>query len=200
MLLGYHAKSISTSQAVMDSFNSVYADRVVPLSSLKSVSDLYAINIIDAANKQHVGLVSYQDFVAGVEDSVKQARVILDQYLATQLTPHEQELATVLDNKVANLERVLPTLIAKRTEGTIDDQALIIELYKMIDDLGVELSELVQLQLDVAKAELDHSQQAFSQANFYGWVILITSALLAVLSLCLWSNESCAVYRISWHG
>ncbi len=180
VLLGYHAKSISTSQAVMDSFNSVYADRVVPLSSLKSVSDLYAINIIDAANKQHVGLVSYQDFVAGVEDSVKQARVILDQYLATQLTPHEQELATVLDNKVANLERVLPTLIAKRTEGTIDDQALIIELYKMIDDLGVELSELVQLQLDVAKAELDHSQQAFSQANFYGWVILITSALLAV--------------------
>ncbi len=179
-LLGYHFRTITTSHAVMDSFNSVYVDRVVPLSSLKSISDLYAINIIDAANKQYVGLLSYQNFVAGVEESLKQARVILDQYLSTQLTPQEQKLASILDRKVAALEKAIPTFIAQRTAGVINDQVLITELYREIDDLSAEMSELVQLQLDVVKNELDNSQQAFSRANLLGWAILIVSALLSV--------------------
>lgn len=181
VLLGYHAKSISTSHSVMDSFNSVYVDRVVPLSSLKSISDLYAINVIDAANKQHLGLVSYQDFTNGVDASVKQARGILDHYLGTQLTPREQELASILDKKVTHLEQVLPSIIAKRTSGEIDDKALIVELYQLIDDLGIELSELVELQISVAEKELGASQDTFNEATVYGWVVLIVSALLSIL-------------------
>ncbi|MEZ8076358.1 MCP four helix bundle domain-containing protein [Vibrio sp. FF112] len=50
-------KSEATSNEVMDSFHSVYEDRVIPLSDLKSISDLYAVSVIDAANKYHVGMI-----------------------------------------------------------------------------------------------------------------------------------------------
>ncbi len=33
----------------------IYADRVVPLEGLKTISDNYAINVIDAVNKANAG-------------------------------------------------------------------------------------------------------------------------------------------------
>ncbi|EOG9061917.1 methyl-accepting chemotaxis protein [Vibrio fluvialis] len=181
VLLGYHAKSVSTSGAVMESFNSVYVDRVEPLAALKSISDLYAVNVIDAANKQYVGIISFQDFERGVATAMKQARDTLNQYLETKLTPEEERLAANLNRKITNLEKVVPALLSKHDAEQLDDVALITELYSLIDDMGSDLSALIDLQLDVAGQELDASKKAFSEGNFWGWVILITSAVLSII-------------------
>ncbi|WP_028300597.1 MCP four helix bundle domain-containing protein [Oceanospirillum beijerinckii] len=44
----------------------VYEDRVIPLQSLKTIADDYAVLIIDAVNKADAGLISAEDARASI--------------------------------------------------------------------------------------------------------------------------------------
>ncbi len=179
-----------TSNEVMASFSSVYEDRVVPLASLKEISDLYAVNIIDAANKKHVGLISYQDFKAGVLDSLEKAGGIFEAYMQTKLTTNEEQLALILKGKINGLNAQLPIIIDEYESSKIDDFALIKQMYLLIDDLGEVLSKLISLQLEEANVELNRSEAALDKANTLGGVFLLISALfLSFLSAYLVRRE-----------
>ena len=189
-MLAVNFNNHSTSNEVMRSFNSVYEDRVVPLSSLKKISDLYAVNIIDAANKMHVGVIPYQDFKNGVQSSLNEAKSIFDSYMKTKLTENEETLALVLEREIHNLHSQLPIIIKEYESKKIDDFTLIKKMYLLIDDLGEDLSLLIALQLDEAKVELQHSEIALNKSNTLGWFSLIFSALaLSFLSAFLVRRE-----------
>lgn len=76
------------SQAILG----LYQDRIVPLSGLKKVADLYAVNIVDAAHKAAAGTMRPEQALAAIE----QARTGIDKewnaYIATELVPEEQQL------------------------------------------------------------------------------------------------------------
>ncbi len=189
-MLAVNFNNRSTSNEVMQSFNSVYEDRVVPLASLKNISDLYAVNIIDAANKMHVGVISYQDFKNGVQSSLSEAKSIFDSYMKTKLTKKEETLALDLERKIHDLHSQLPQIIKEYESKNIDDFTLIKKMYLLIDDLGEDLSLLIALQLDEAKVELQHSEIALDKSNTLGWFFLIFSALaLSFLSAFLVRRE-----------
>ena len=70
----------------------VYEDRVIPLGQLKTVSDLYAVHIVDTAHKVRDGALSPADALA----SFAKARASIERtwaaYLATNLEPEEKAL------------------------------------------------------------------------------------------------------------
>ncbi|MFA0547686.1 MCP four helix bundle domain-containing protein [Vibrio splendidus] len=114
-------KSEATSNEVMDSFHSVYEGRVIPLSDLKSISDLYAVSVIDAANKYHVGMIEQTAFYSGVSVAMKEAHELFLHYLATQLTREEEGLAKELQLKIDKVEREVPLILDKHRNMMIDD-------------------------------------------------------------------------------
>ena len=78
---------------VNTSLETVYKDRVIPLKQLKIISDMYAINIVDASHKTRNGNFNWSNG----RKAIKKARAIIDQswkeYMETYLTVDERTLA-----------------------------------------------------------------------------------------------------------
>lgn len=182
-LFAVHALNGNVSQIIMERFQSVYLDRVIPLSNLKKISDLYAVNLIDAANKQHVGLITKDQFYTGASESINEAKSIWQEYLKTALTDKEEKLAQRLEKQISTVESQVPLLLKQHKSNAVDDYMMIKTLYKLVDAMGEDLGLLIDLQLDVSKQEFTLSNSELSKSTLWGWtIVLLTSLLVSILS------------------
>ena len=156
-------------QQVNQSLKTVYEDRVVPLKQLKIIADAYAVNIIDAANKAQVGLLNAEN----TTQQVAAAQQIIAQqwqaYKATTLTADESRLAQTAEQRfaVANQKIMLLKQFLAQQQGPIQGQLTeqIGILYPAIDPVGEIIGDLMNLQLDVAKAEYLQAQANYQQVK-----------------------------------
>ncbi|MCC4790302.1 MULTISPECIES: methyl-accepting chemotaxis protein [Vibrio] len=182
-LFAVHALNGNVSQIIMERFQSVYLDRVIPLSNLKKISDLYAVNLIDAANKQHVGLITKDQFYTGASESINEAKSIWQEYLKTALTDKEAKLAQRLEKQISTVESQVPLLLKQHKSNAVDDYMMIETLYKLVDAMGEDLGLLIDLQLDVSKQEFTLSNSELRKSTLWGWtIVLLTSLLVSILS------------------
>ncbi|PMO00889.1 MULTISPECIES: methyl-accepting chemotaxis protein [Vibrio] len=188
-LIGLNFNSERTSSEVMKSFQSVYYDRVVPLSELKKVSDLYAVNVIDAANKFNVGVLARDAFYSGVNSSIREAGDIFSKYRLTYLTPQEEILANDLDKKLGNLNEGIFEALDKHESMDLSNDEMIRKLYVMVDDIGGDVSALIQLQLDVSKETILESDQTLSSNSSLSWLLVMLSAILGGLGSYFFVNR-----------
>ncbi len=166
--------------------NRVYQDRVVPLQQIKSVSDAYAVNIVDAAHKVRDGAFT---IAQGQESIAKARRDIQAQwnaYLATELTPEEKQLAskfqqlrTKADTTVSHLEEILKS--GDKVALELAEFAAH-TMYPALDPLQEVLGALVQLQLDVSKQEYVDAKQDFD-LTLVGVLSLLGAAIAVSLIL-----------------
>ena len=143
----------------------VYQDRVVPLKQLKEIADRYAVAIIDNVNKANAGLINADVALKEIQAAQQQIAQEWQTYQATSLTPDEQRLS---DQALALFETAnreinrLTDLLANRQgllTGTLNEFDG--PLYDAIDPISSKVTELVNLQLDVAKTEFEHAQSAY---------------------------------------
>ncbi|SJN54597.1 Methyl-accepting chemotaxis protein CtpH [Vibrio ruber DSM 16370] len=180
-LFSVHTLNGMVSREVMNRFESVYLDRVVPLADLKKISDLYAVNLIDAANKYHVGLLTKTQLYSSIPDAMSQAKSIWQAYLNTALTGKEIALTQRLNAKFQEIESTIPQLLVQHKNNQIDDTKLIKQLYQLIDVMGGDLTSLINLQLNVSNQEFTLSQSELKSATFWGWVITLSTSLFVSL-------------------
>ncbi|ELY1970663.1 MCP four helix bundle domain-containing protein [Aeromonas salmonicida] len=140
----------------------VYNDRVVPLKQLKTISDNYAVAIIDNVNKANAGLTSAEEALQHIQQAQQQIKQEWQHYQSTELTGAEQKLSaeagslfSAADRDISQLEQFLSTQRGVIT-GTLNDFDC--KLYGSIDPIGNKITELVNLQLDVAKSEYEQAQ------------------------------------------
>ena len=133
----------------------VYSDRVVPLEQLKIISDDYAVLIIDTVNKTHAGRMPAEEALDAVRIARERIREKWSEYLSTYLTPTEARLAreaqalfNPADERVDALISRLATLRGLVPGALADFDG---PLYDQIDPISGKITELVQLQLDVAR-------------------------------------------------
>lgn len=133
----------------------VYRERVVPLKLLKSISDDYAVFIIDAVNKGNAGLLNAEQVASGLNDA--QARILRnwEEYRSGKLTPEETRLAEELsglyktaDKKIEELEVALQGRTALAAGALSDFDG---PMYAVIDPVTAKIMELCELQLSMAK-------------------------------------------------
>ncbi|WP_308445215.1 methyl-accepting chemotaxis protein [uncultured Deefgea sp.] len=173
-------------QQVNQSLKTVYEDRVVPLKQLKIIADAYAVNIIDAANKAQVGLVNAET----TAQQVAAAQQMIDQqwqaYKATSLTADESRLAQTAEQRfaVANQKIMLLKQFLANQQGPIPGQLteLIGILYPAIDPVGEIIGEIMNLQLDVAKAEYLQAQTSYQQVKTLTIGLILFGLCLAAVS------------------
>ncbi len=143
-----------TGETSLAGFEAIHDDRVVPLRDLKIISDLYAVNIVDAAHKVRNGNMdpaSGLEAVVAARDGIK---THWDAYEATRMTTEERQLAdevirtmTPANAAVAELEGIL-----KQGDPAALDAFVLNRLYQTIDPVTAAVSQLVDIQIKEAGA------------------------------------------------
>lgn len=143
----------------------VYNDRVVPLKQLKAIADDYAVAIIDAANKANAGRTTAEETLKGVATASENIHKNWNAYMATSLTPEESKLAREAKELFVPADEAVERL-RKHLEGKTGKIAGTLAefdgpLYDQIDPISSKITELVDLQLAVAKEVHDSAHAKF---------------------------------------
>jgi len=137
----------------------IYADRVVPLEGLKTISDNYAINVIDAVNKANAGFLTAEEAVIAIQTSQQVIQEKWQDYRATQLTRKESKLALEAEHLFVEADRSLKAAVVTLSglSGRVAGQLNSLDgpLYTTIDPISEKITELANLQMSVAKEERD---------------------------------------------
>ena len=175
-------------RGIQGRFESVYSNRVVPLNLLKDVSDAYSVDIKDAAHKVGAGLLSFDDAV----NMIREARGRIDQewanYERASMSAQESELAGQAKSLRAEADQRLVALeeILRAQDHASLGIFTATELYPLIEPITMKLSELVELQLEVANQEFQAADAAYHRArNIAIIAILIGLALCVTFGLTL---------------
>jgi hypothetical protein len=174
--LGLHSAKLSDS-----GLDSVYKDRVVPLKDLKVIADMYAVNIVDTTHKVRNGNLKWDAGRKNVDEAVKTIAEKWKAYLATTLVAEEKKLVDetiplmkAADSAVVNLLEIL-----KKEDQDALAQFSINTLYPVIDPVSGKFSDLVDVQLKVAKEEYERSSAIYHQSQVISIAAIIIGLLMA---------------------
>jgi methyl-accepting chemotaxis protein len=155
-----------------------YEDRVVPLKQLKTISDMYAVNIVDTAHQARDGIQTFEQARASVDSAQKTIVKEWQDYTSTFLTDAEKRgveraraAKAKADEAIARLESILAA-----SDRTALAAFAARELYPAIDPVSAEINTLTTIQLDVAK-------QLYDDNEHRGKVLLGTMAALLAVAL-----------------
>ena len=164
-------------QSVSERTRTIVVDRVEPMTHLKTVADMYAVNIVDTAHKVRSGAL---DWAEG-EKALRVATDAIDRswtaYASTVMTSDEKALADGFAGLRESSKGAIDTLIdiiARKDQAALD-RFVVDRLYPTIDPLATPISDLVSLQLRVA-------QEEFRAANDLKSTIVLWMSTLAVVS------------------
>ncbi|WP_426040265.1 methyl-accepting chemotaxis protein [Brevundimonas sp. TWP2-3-4b1] len=171
------------SASIMDRrMQSIISDRVVPMQQLKAAVDMYAVNIVDTAQKARAGSVTPTQALASITSAKSTIAENWDAYRSTEMTPAEQELVDqataalpAADAAVARLEALLRSGDTAGLSAFIDTQ-----LYAAIDPISAHVGHLVDLQVQVAREDGAAAARAFEISLIVmGVIALFAVGLLA---------------------
>ncbi|WP_261841590.1 methyl-accepting chemotaxis protein [Aliamphritea ceti] len=166
----------------------MYNDRVVPLEDLKVIADDYAVLVIDAVNKANAGLIPVSRAVSDIEASKTEIAEKWQKYMATELTPEEARLAQEAEQLFTSANRAIDRLLGDLKKFSGDPKNNLSQfdgpLYKDIDPISEKITELVNLQLRVAKEEYENIEHLYEESILYlGGTSILISALLLFFSI-----------------
>ncbi len=178
---------LSGMSKTVSGLETVYNDRVVPLRDLKVIADMYAVNIVDTSHKVRNGNIGWEEARKNLTEaqSVIEAKwkaykgtVLVDQEktLVAEIEPLFQSTQVVLDQMQDILKREDPAAIAEFTKGP---------LYPAIDPISNKFSELIEVQLSVAKQEYDLGHDAYVQSRLLSTLLLVVGTLVGFVAAVL---------------
>ncbi|MBS1704760.1 MAG: MCP four helix bundle domain-containing protein [Armatimonadetes bacterium] len=172
------------------SLESIYQDRVAPLTQLKAVSDAYAVFIVDASHKARNGNFTHAEALSGIGKARETIKKNWTEYTSTQMTPEEDKLIAEVkplmekgDQSINKLESIL-----KSGDQTALANFTISELYPSIDPITDKISQLTELQLRVAKEVYIKANAEGKKAAESAKLLSALAALISVLAAWLISN------------
>ena len=186
--IGLHNAAKSNSH-----LETVYKDRVVCLRQLKVVSDMYAVNIVDAAHKARNGNISTAEALNLIHIAQENIRIEWDAYRSTSQTEDENRLIKHLNPVMANADEAMVDLRKVLSQNDIQgiSDFTIHKLYPVIDPVTQKISSLIDLQLAVAKQQYETAHDSYESARAIAIRIIIIGILLAaILSFALMRSIS----------
>ena len=164
----------------------VYDDRVVPLRDLKVIADMYAVNIVDTSHKVRNGNISWEEGRKNLADAELQITDKWKHYKNTVLVAEEERLVAEIEPLFKSTQIELDHL---REILTREDKQAIAEftagpLYPAIDPISGKFSDLIEVQLKVAKQEYDASNDSYAFNRVFSiGLIVVGLGLGAVFAL-----------------
>jgi len=147
------AAAMYVAYAGSTAMGAMYQDRVVPLKQLKTIADAYAVEVVDLAHKTRDGAVTFEQALKSVEAARKVIAGEWKAYTSTSLTEEEargvEKTRARMSEADRSIDRLLGILRAADREALREYAAR--DLYPVIDPVSTEVTELVNLQLQVAE-------------------------------------------------
>ncbi len=151
----------------------IYNDRVVPLEDLKTIADNYAVFVIDAINKANAGIITVEEAGQGIKTSESQITELWQKYMSTELTVDEGKLANEAEALFTKANAALANVHVELAKLTGNAQGKLNHLdgplYQDIDPISEKITELVNLQLQVAQVE-----KATIEASYNSFLVILT--------------------------
>ncbi len=165
----------------------VYEDRVVPLRDLKVIADLYAVNIVDMTHKVRNGNIEWAEARKNLQDARQGIDKTWSAYKATYLVEEEKKLVATIEPMLAEAEGTIKELhtILENEDMKAITRFTIDTLYPVIDPISTKFSELIEVQLNVAKAEYTSSSAQYEQSRLIS-ITLLAVGILAGILLAFW--------------
>ena len=169
----------------------VYDDRVVPLRDLKVIADMYAVNIVDASHKVRNGNFTWEEG----RKNVSEAQKVIDEkwkaYKGTVLVEAETKLVGEIEPMMETTNKQIDDLMAIMTKEDAEAIAAYTRgpLYPAIDPISGKFSELIEVQLTVAKEEYVTSKGDYNLARTFSIILLVGGIALGLLAA-LWIVRS----------
>lgn len=144
---------IDSTRNANQSMASVYNDRVIPLKDLKTIADMYAVNIVDTAHKVRNKNLSGQEGLARIKIAESTIQNRWEAYLATELVNEEKTVVEELKPLLIESNRAVAELVSIITAQNNDklDKFVLEQLYQSIEPVSDRFTRLVDVQLKVAE-------------------------------------------------
>jgi len=161
----------------------VYEDRVVPLRDLKVIADLYAVNIVDTTHKVRNGNIDWAEARKSFDQARKGINENWTKYKGTFLVEKEIKLVKEIEPMLFSAEATLNALqvILDKEDMTALTSFTIDTLYPVIDPISTKFSELIEVQLDVAKSEYENSRDEYESSRVTKIGLLVAGTLTGIL-------------------
>ena len=186
VLVGICFGALSNMSQLAKGVDSLYQDRVKPLQQLKTVSDAFAVTIVDTLHKHRAGVVAAAD---AAESLKKAEQVALNQwqsYKSTLLTAEESRLIAdtqpLIDAwlvQIRGYQQAIPDgSILKVANEQFNQQ-----LYATADPLSGTLEALIQLQLRESAKFVDVAHDTLSATSWlFSSIVIAVVIALSVLA------------------
>lgn len=161
-------------------------DSVHPLTELKAVSDMYAVNIVDTAWKTRTGQISWAQGRQNVQAARSRIAAAWKDYTSTEMSAAERRLANEVQARMNGADKAVSRLggvMAAEDQAGLEDFTTH-QMYSAIDPVTDKVSKLVDLQLATAEAD----GQAAARARTLFTSLMAIVALLSLGSLVLGFN------------
>jgi methyl-accepting chemotaxis protein len=154
--------------------NTVYQDRVIPLKQLRTVADLYAVNIVDTTHKAADGSLSPALALQKVNEAERELNHIWQAYMATQLVAEEVRLAGIAVQQMKDTQSTISHLKNLLQQNDLHGLQIFRaqELYPAIDPIGGTISALIDVQLQVAGEQYRSAAQDSERSQWLTGILL----------------------------
>nr|WP_319492610.1 methyl-accepting chemotaxis protein [uncultured Desulfobacter sp.] len=183
LMIGVGLMGLWTAKQTQMRLNRVYKDRVVPLKDLKLIADMYAINIVDTSHKVRNNNLTWQKGRKNVVEAIGLIEKRWLDYLATTLVPEEEKLVEdakpLMKSAETSISRLLE--IFRKEDKEALEKYTIYDLYPVIDPISDKFSELIDIQLIVAKKEFDDAFSAYQRGKIISITVILTGIILGII-------------------
>ncbi|UNB59638.1 methyl-accepting chemotaxis protein [Aeromonas hydrophila] len=185
--------AIQAMSQLMAGMNSMYQGEVVQLKELKQIADLYAVKVIDAANKANVGGFDPARSRADMSAAQQEIKRIWQGYRSQPMSHAEQREADQMQGLFAAADREIEAVmqILADMQGSNQGQlaAHIMPLYRVIDPVSDGISALVEYQLKEAEKNMTELNGLRVQLNRL-FILLLVVGGACILFFGVWAGRS----------
>jgi len=173
--------------STLEGFQNVYNSRVVPLRDLKVIADMYAVNIVDTTHKLHNGNIGWEEGRKNLQDAERTIAQKWKDYKASSLNAEEQKRVAEIDTMLVATQVEVDKLRGIMSRESDKGIARFAEgpLYPAIDPISTKFSDLIELQLNLAKEEYEASRETYAQLRVVS-LTLLAAGILAGIVLAYW--------------
>jgi methyl-accepting chemotaxis protein len=177
------------------SIDQMYREQVEPISALKEIADGYAVSVIDAVNKGNAGLFTG----AQVDEALRTNKIMVERQWAVYVSgihhEEERELALSTEPLFLTADKMIADLhlFLQDKPGLIADGLYAFDgpLYKVIDPISDNISQLIGLQLRLA---LEERNSILQLTDISSVLFILLGMLIVTLTLVFGRNTYIAIH------
>ena len=163
--------------------DSLYQDRVIHMKQLKQISEMYAVNIVNNSHKVKNKVITWQQGIDNIKQANEEIKLNIEEYEETLLSQEETIVFEDLKNAKTEADKMIGKLVNVMDEKNLEELDRIIKssLYQRIDVITNKVSNLIQLQLDLAGEIYEKNSTRFSITLIISLGLIVVSLIIQIL-------------------